>query len=420
MKKIGLFLTCVMFVSLFMGVISTSSAIKVLVEKNSLLENSSGIITVDNEGDGDFTNIKDAVNAAKTGDIIEVYSGIYYENVIVDKQLTLKGITKELGTGDDAGKPIIDSEGFGSLDSSNCSIRLKADRCVVENFTLINSGAFRGAGIKIYSNYNVIQNNIISNNWYGIYPLEESSFNFFYNNEIKNNDVFGIKCGGLFDDNCSDNNISNNKIHNNRAGVAVAPRDIVYNNTIFGNSDGIILESENAKVIKNTIYENENGIFVHESNLIVKNNNISNNNVGVNIFYLSKGSLTIYNNLTKNDIGVIAQDCKYCSINYNNFFNNTVQAIFVYLQKPKITNWNRNYWSDWKTTNRRPIEGKVVIDRWPGTHEEYSLTQYDKSPSKDPINGTKAKIKIINIPLFLQRFFQRFPFMVKILNQILI
>ena len=34
------------------------------------------IITVDNEGDGDYTSIKEAVNNANPGDTIEVYSGL--------------------------------------------------------------------------------------------------------------------------------------------------------------------------------------------------------------------------------------------------------------------------------------------------------------------------------------------------------
>lgn len=40
----------------------------------------------------DYTSIQAAVSAAQPGDIIEVHSGTYYENVDVDKQLTLRGV----------------------------------------------------------------------------------------------------------------------------------------------------------------------------------------------------------------------------------------------------------------------------------------------------------------------------------------
>ena len=39
----------------------------------------------------DYTSIQEAVNAAQPGDIIEVQSGTYYENVVVNNSLTLKG-----------------------------------------------------------------------------------------------------------------------------------------------------------------------------------------------------------------------------------------------------------------------------------------------------------------------------------------
>lgn len=377
-------------ITLFIGV----SNFPILHAQNlqSEANTQTNVIIVDDEGDGDFTTINNAVRAAKIGDTIEVYSGIYYENVIVDKQLILKGIAKELGTGDDIGKPTIDSEGFGSLESSNSSIKLKADRCIVENFTVINSGAFYGAGIKIYSAYNIIQNNLVSNNWYGINPIEESSFNFISNNEIKDNECFGVKYSGLVDDLCSDNNISNNEISGSGIGVSVAPRDIVYNNTIFKNRVGINFESENAQAMKNTIYENEIGVFLHENNLVVKNNNIRNNNVGVEMVYCI-GSIVSCNNLTNNDLGIRFQNGKngkYCSITFNNFFNNTLQANFIYYARLRYTNWNSNYWSDWKTTSPRPIEGKIVINRWPNIHREYSWIQYDRFPSKDPIDGTTS------------------------------
>jgi len=67
------------------------------------------VITVDNEGDGDYTSIKQALNNANPGDIIEVYSGTYYErNITVQtERVTFQGVAYELGSGNDTGKPFI-------------------------------------------------------------------------------------------------------------------------------------------------------------------------------------------------------------------------------------------------------------------------------------------------------------------------
>jgi hypothetical protein len=70
---------------------------------------------VDNEGDGDFTTIEAAYENASDGDTIEVYSGTY--NVTstipahgmrsINKSLVIAGISHELGSGTDTGKPIL-------------------------------------------------------------------------------------------------------------------------------------------------------------------------------------------------------------------------------------------------------------------------------------------------------------------------
>ena len=71
------------------------------------------VIIVDNEGDGDYTSIKEAVNNVNPGGTIEVYSGTYYECGIEihTENVTLKGIPYELGNGSDMGKSFNNGEG---------------------------------------------------------------------------------------------------------------------------------------------------------------------------------------------------------------------------------------------------------------------------------------------------------------------
>jgi len=47
--------------------------------------------TVDDDGPADFSSIQEAINAASPGDTIYVYNGIYYEQVVVNKSVSLIG-----------------------------------------------------------------------------------------------------------------------------------------------------------------------------------------------------------------------------------------------------------------------------------------------------------------------------------------
>ena len=41
----------------------------------------------------DYSSIQDAVEAAETGDIVYVYSGLYRENLVLEKEITIRSIS---------------------------------------------------------------------------------------------------------------------------------------------------------------------------------------------------------------------------------------------------------------------------------------------------------------------------------------
>ena len=125
--------------------------------------------SVDGSGEADFMRIQDAINNASAGDTILVYPDVYYENVVVYKSVTLKGI----------GHPTVDAGGNGN------AITLSADGITLVGFTVASSGFLWGdAGIRVISSNNTITLNNASNNyWYGI-ALWGSS-----NNTITGNNV---------------------------------------------------------------------------------------------------------------------------------------------------------------------------------------------------------------------------------------
>ena len=114
---------------LFLGTCITPSVAIDNVRYASIPISDKTVITVDDEGDGDYNSIKDALRFAYPGVTIEVYSGTYYENNINIglRGLTLKGMPYELGSGNDTGKPVVTSE----INSFDYILRMWGDNVTV-------------------------------------------------------------------------------------------------------------------------------------------------------------------------------------------------------------------------------------------------------------------------------------------------
>jgi len=156
-------------------------------------------LTVDDSGGADYTKIQDAIDAASPGDTIEVYSGTYYENVNVTKQLTMVGVDTGMG------QPVVDAGESGS------AIALSVDGTVLEGFTVVNSlYSWRGAGIMVISKNNLISGNNLSSNRKGIYLLHSS------NNTITGNIASENKEAGIYIEHSSNNTITGNIASENK------------------------------------------------------------------------------------------------------------------------------------------------------------------------------------------------------------
>ena len=162
----------------------------------------------------DYTSIQAAIDAAQDGDVIEVQSGIYYENVDINKPLTLRGL----------GMPTVDAGGKVS------AIDLSADGITLEGFVATNGNT----GIGITSDYNIIRgNNAHANRFYGIFLYESSNNNIegnnvscnyddgigldkrSNNNTIKGNDASYNYCDGISLKKSGNNSLEGNRINYN-------------------------------------------------------------------------------------------------------------------------------------------------------------------------------------------------------------
>ena len=122
-----------------------------------------------------WATIQNAIDDANNGDTIFVYSGTYYENVVINKRVNL--------VGEDRNTTIIDGNHAGDV------VNITADGVTIHGFTIKNSGwQWPNAGAKIYySSNNFIYNCIIRNNYDGIYPQYSDYNNLLYHNNFINN-----------------------------------------------------------------------------------------------------------------------------------------------------------------------------------------------------------------------------------------
>ena len=276
----------------------------------------------------DYPTIQDAINHANDGDSIQVWEGVYKENIVVDRLVSI------IGNGSYC--TIIDD-----IDRTEYAVNILADGVEIKGFTICNSSI---AGVYLFSNYSIIQNNEIIYNAQGV-VLSHSYDNLISDNIISNNNY------GIHLTNSNSNNITGNTInHNGREGCCYAGIDLFSsnNNNIIGNAvrdntgDGIHLKnSDRNTIMGNDINHNrEYGINLRISshNYIVDNNISNNNPTG---FYYA--GLILFEHSNNNNI------------HHNNFINNKVSH--AEFENSIFNHWNYNYWSDWNGRGPKIIPG---------------------------------------------------------------
>jgi parallel beta-helix repeat protein len=173
----------------------------------------------------DYSTIQEAINNASAGFAIFVRSGIYFENVIVNKSVSLIGENRQT--------TIIDGSVMGDV------VKVTADNVITMNFTIRNSGS-GGFGILIDHRSHVrVQNDNVENNVYGVGLWASSSDTITENNVIANslngidlvdsssntitkNNITGNQADGMHLVGSSDNHVFHNNFRNNAHQVSSA------------------------------------------------------------------------------------------------------------------------------------------------------------------------------------------------------
>lgn len=206
---------------------------------------------VSKDGTGDFTAIQPALDAAKSGDIVKVKVGIYYEHLTIAKTLQLLGGNKAT--------TIIDA---GGVDPASV-VLATANNIVINGFTIRNA---RSGGSAIWEdgfNFITISNNIIQYNGDGIRILH-SHGNIIKGNIISDNPNTAIGFNWAYD-----NKVQGNIIENNGIGIGggfePCYNNIFSDNTIASNGKGVEIDFSQSKFYHNNIIDNDIQVSIYTS-----------------------------------------------------------------------------------------------------------------------------------------------------------
>ncbi len=246
-------------------------------------------------------SIQEAVNNAKSGDLIRVYPGTYKETIYIDKDnIYLQGVVLE------GEWPILEGE-----KKRNDAILYSGNNMVIENFKIMN---YKGNGIMGQAGNNfIIRNNyIIDTGVYGIFP------EFGTNGLISHNILSGIEDAAIYVGMCDNIDVLYNEVFKSVAGIEIenSRHALVEGNYVHDNTGGILAFITPGLPIK-TCFD-----------VIIRNNFIINNNLenfgepgsivaslprGTGIIIMAADEVTIENNIiTGNEnAGIVMTDLNF-------------------------------------------------------------------------------------------------------------
>ena len=263
----------------------------------------------------DYPTIQEAIDAASDGDTIVVAAGLYTENVVIDKSLTLEGAKAGVDARNRSGaETIIDPDGgvciqvisatgrvvvIDGLTVQNTQHGITAPEPVMAaNITVKNVRALNLIKFAIamaFTERATVEYCYVEDAEYGInvgaldpFPPTVATFR---NNEIVNVE-FGIT--GYFKDSLIEGNSIRNYVKGGKGIDGQFLNSEIKNNTITGYVEGAALTfedhyaralSENVTVTGNTFTGNNLGIYVFDTQRTLTGITVNFNNIAGNFWY---------------------------------------------------------------------------------------------------------------------------------------
>ncbi len=250
-----------------------------------------------------YKAIRPALMAARDYDTVFVEHGFYKEgNIVINKKIVMLGI----------GLPVIDG------DKKYEVVSIKSDYVVFKGFLVQNSGFATlndPGGIKVYDATGVvIENNVLENNFFGIY-IQYGKKCIIRNNRVK---AYGVE----------EQQIGN--------GIHCWKSDSlqIIGNNVQGHRDGIYFEFVTHSIIWCNIskYNIRYGLhFMFSNDDAYINNFFDSNGSGVAVMFTK--NVIMYSNTFKNSTGdasygILLKEISDAEIRGNRFINNT-SALFL-------------------------------------------------------------------------------------------
>lgn len=306
-------------------------------------------------GPGNYTTIQAAVDAANPADTVHVYTGTYYENVVIDKSITL--------VGEDRDTTVVNASGLGDV------ILVTADWVNISDFTLKSDWA----GLVLdYARNSCISRINVTDSWKGIRLLFAASVTIHDSNIVSNND-YGVD---LF----------------HSTGVVIKGTNITDNwgGILLRSGSGVLLEDNRFAKGANGVYSESTGDLVIRSNHIsgfyvgislntasdvtIERNDINHNNrTGVRVF--ESTNVTIAGNeISLTDFyGIDVESSMNVAVTGNNISSNNWHGVDV-LQSSNLTITDNNILSNAQTgislvlSSETDISGNYFSDNGQGIH----------------------------------------------------
>ena len=304
-------------VLLFVGTTFSQCTANNMIENQSQSTSVGNTIYVDDDNmlgpwDGTiqhpYLTITDGITHADENGIIFVFKGLYFEDCLVSKKLTLIGEDRML--------------------TACFSIILNAPEIDISGFSLIS--------LVVFSNNNTIHENRIEGGG-SLCLTDSASQNILRNNTIENAEI-----GISLSTESKENLIEQNLVQNNEIGIGLkGVNQTIRYNYFSKNSVGISSSSPNHTIIYNIFKENGVGIESGESILQIEKNLFTRNTKGIE---LVKGkSQQIYGNIFRlNEIGLLMEGCQDCVVVDNNFYGNLNPVVYI-LENDNLLELFKNY-----------------------------------------------------------------------------